>query len=244
MAEIKLFSRNGELLSIDDSLHHKILELLHSGDMTFKELHTSVDRAKSTLNLKLGELVSRGLIAETVHPKDKRVKVYNLLARHVGSNTKGTPEMFQQHIAKLDKHVDNPFEFVNAMFRSVWYLLDSFGVDSAQMLSIMGEEVGKQVARRVKSSSQKELMNELSDLYKQHKLGYIKIVNESPLTIHLFDCYQCGNLKEFDRKLCVFDKALLKTIFSEKLGKEHVVHEHKCANEGETYCVYELGGLK
>lgn len=238
-SEIKLFTKNGELISIADPLHAKILGLLESDDLTFKDIHQSLDRAKSTVSLKIGELLQRGLISENVFEQDKRVKMYTLLATHVGSNTKGTPQLFENAIAKLDMHVDNPFEFVNAMFRSVWYLLDSFGVDSEQMLTIMGENVGKQIAGRINSTKKQEIINELSELYQKHKLGYIEIISEEPLRFKLFDCYQCGNLKEFDRKLCAFDNSLIKTIFCEK-GVSGLLEKKSCAKQGNTFCVYQI----
>ncbi len=240
---IELFSLAGELRSIHDPLHTKILELLKAGDKTFKDLHQELGRAKSTVSLKINELIILGLVEETISSTDKRVKYYTLKAKQVGRNMKGTPQLFENSIAKLDKYVDNPFEFVNAMFRSVWYLLDSFGVDSQHMLTILGEEVGKQVAKTLshKNNQDKDvLVKEIVELYKKHKLGYIKIVKEEPLTLHLFDCYQCGNIKEYERKLCVFDKALLQTIFSEALGKTCTLHEVTCAKAGKTYCEYEI----
>jgi len=237
---IELFSLQGELRSIHDPLHTKILEILKAGDKTFKELHQSLGRAKSTVSLKINELITLGLIEETISTTDKRVKYYALKAKQVGRNTKGTPALFEQNIAKLDKYVDNPFEFVNAMFRSVWYLLDSFGVDSQHMLAILGEEVGKQVAKTLPHKNQDALVKAIIELYKKHKLGYIKIVKEEPLTLHLFDCYQCGNLKEYERKLCVFDKALIKTMISEASQKPYELRELACAKEGRTYCVYEI----
>jgi len=237
---IELFSLQGELRSIHDPLHARILELLKAGNATFKELHQSLGRAKSTVSLKINDLITLGLIEETISATDKRVKYYTLKAKQVGRNTKGTPALFEQSIAKLDKYVDNPFEFTNAMFRSVWYLLDSFGVDSQHMLAILGEEVGKQVAKTLPHKNQDALVKAIIELYKKHKLGYIKIVKEEPLTLHLFDCYQCGNLKEYERKLCVFDKSLLQTIFTEALGKTCTLHELACAKAGKTYCEYEI----
>lgn len=237
---IELFSLAGELRSIHDPLHTQILELLKAGNKTFKDLHQELGRAKSTVSLKINELRRLGLIEETISRTDKRVKYYTLKAKQVGRNTKGTPQLFENSIAKLDKYIDNPFEFANAMFRSVWYLLDSFGVDSQHMLAILGEEVGKQVAKTLPHKNKDVLVKEIIELYKKHKLGYIKVVKEEPLTLHLFDCYQCGNIKEYERKLCVFDKALIKTMITEALQKPCELRELTCAKEGRTYCVYEI----
>ena len=80
---IELFSLQGELRSIHDPLHARILELLKAGNATFKELHQSLGRAKSTVSLKINDLITLGLIEETISATDKRVKYYTLKAKQV-----------------------------------------------------------------------------------------------------------------------------------------------------------------
>jgi len=237
---IRLFSHNGQLISLKDKFGLEIADLLEKKDLSFKEIQELTKKPKSSLSLKLVDMEKQGLIKSYSSPWDKRVKLYKLQAKLVGSAQKAIPEVFEKTMDKLEKCVDKPTDFLSIMFHSVWYLLDSFGVDPQPTLKVMGERVGQAVAKNIKSKQMDKIAEELVDFYQKTRLGFIKIENTKPLTLSQHDCYQCGDIKGYGRSLCSFDKGLFKTVFEKKTGKEITISEIECTTKGAKSCTYVI----
>jgi len=236
MTKLRLFTINGRLMSVKDSLKMDITDLLQDKDKGFKDIVTATSKPKSSISVKLDEMQKEGLIKSFPDPIDKRGKIYRLDAKLVGTSHKAMPELFERSMERLDKVIDDPFEFMNYLFRSLWHLLDSFGIDAQPMLNILGESVGKQLIKKIKSDNAKGILDELTEFFKKNKLSYVKIIDESPLTFLLYDCHQCGEVRGKGVCLCAFYLGIFHQVFPAKLGKDVIIRQLECHTKGADAC--------
>lgn len=236
MPKLRLFTINGRFISVKDPLKADITDLLKDREKSFKDIVAATSKPKSSVFVKLDEMRKEGLIRSFSDPDDRRSRLYRLDAKLVGTNHKAMPDLFEKSMERLDKVIDDPFSFMNYLFRSLWHLLDSFGVDAQPMLNILGENVGKQLLKRIKSSDARGILEELAGFFSKNKLSYIKIIEDSPLTFMMYDCYQCGEVKGRGICLCSFYLGIFKEVFPARLGKNVIIKQLECHSKGADAC--------
>ena len=106
--------------------------------------------------------------------------------------------------------------------------LDLLGVNTLPIFETLGREVGIALAKSMKSKTKKELMDEISEFWKEHGLGRAEIVSEDPMTIRLEDFIECEKLKHIEGAGCIFAENVVKAIVDEKLGVDCEIEETEC----------------
>ncbi len=106
--------------------------------------------------------------------------------------------------------------------------LDLLGVNALPIFETLGREVGIALAKSMKSKTKKELMDEISEFWKEHGLGRAEIVSEDPMTIRLEDFIECEKLKHIEGAGCIFAENVVKAIVDEKLGVDCEIEENEC----------------
>jgi sugar-specific transcriptional regulator TrmB len=106
--------------------------------------------------------------------------------------------------------------------------LDLLGVNALPIFEALGREVGIALAKSMKSKTKKELLDEISEFWKEHGLGRAEIISEDPMTIRLEDFIECEKLKHIEGAGCIFAENVLKAIVDEKLGVDCEIEETEC----------------
>ncbi len=106
--------------------------------------------------------------------------------------------------------------------------LDLLGVNTLPIFETLGREVGIALAESMKSKTKKELLDEISEFWKEHGLGRAEIVSEDPMTIRLEDFIECEKLKHIEGAGCIFAENVVKAIVDEKLGVDCEIEETEC----------------
>jgi hypothetical protein len=75
-------------------------------------------------------------------------------------------------------------------------------------------------------------------------LGQIFVENLQPLTIRIYDCFECVNIPVIGRSACSFDSGILDAIFSAHFKQDMESNEIKCYAKGDEYCSFVITRLK
>ena len=106
--------------------------------------------------------------------------------------------------------------------------LDLLGVNTLPIFEALGREVGIALAKSMKSKTKKELLDEISEFWKEHGLGRAEIISEDPMTIRLEDFIECEKLKHIEGAGCIFAENVVKAIVDERLGVDCEIEENEC----------------
>ncbi len=106
--------------------------------------------------------------------------------------------------------------------------LDLLGVNALPIFEALGREVGIALAKSMKSKTKKELLDEISEFWKEHGLGRAEIISEDPMTIRLEDFIECEKLKHVEGAGCIFAENVVKAIVDERLGVDCEIEENEC----------------
>ncbi len=106
--------------------------------------------------------------------------------------------------------------------------LDLLGVNTLPIFETLGREVGIALAKSMKSKTKKELLDEISEFWKEHGLGRAEIISEDPMTVRLEDFIECEKLKHIEGAGCIFAENVVKAIVDEKLGVDCEIEEDEC----------------
>ena len=106
--------------------------------------------------------------------------------------------------------------------------LDLLGVNTLPIFETLGREVGIALAASMKSKTKKELLDEISEFWKEHGLGRADIISEDPMTVRLEDFIECEKLKHIEGAGCIFAENVVKAIVDERLGVDCEIEENEC----------------
>lgn len=106
--------------------------------------------------------------------------------------------------------------------------LDLLGVNTLPIFETLGREVGIALAKSMKSKTKKELLDEISEFWKEHGLGRAEIISEDPMTVRLEDFIECEKLKHIEGAGCIFAENVVKAIVDERLGVDCEIEENEC----------------
>lgn len=106
--------------------------------------------------------------------------------------------------------------------------LDLLGVNTLPIFETLGREVGIALAKSMKSKTKEELLDEISEFWKEHGLGRAEIISEDPMTVRLEDFIECEKLKHIEGAGCIFAENVVKAIVDERLGVDCEIEENEC----------------
>src|SRR5208337_3199456 len=101
-------------------------------------------------------------------------------------------------------------------------------------------QVGEALSRKLSDDDTGEMLKKLSIFWKEQKLGRIEVESLEPLTIRIYDCFECQDLPFIGRPACSFDSGILQTVFSDHFKGDMSVKETNCYAMGDGYCRFEI----
>lgn len=132
------------------------------------------------------------------------------------------------------------FNAMGPIMGTIGNWIESFGIDTDSALNRMGEEIGLQIAKKLKSKSKDALLQELGKFWSKNNLGEIEIEEKEPLIISMENYMNCRDNKEIAKFLCNFVKSTVETIITNKLNAKCSVKEISCRDGGRTHCRLQI----
>jgi predicted hydrocarbon binding protein len=235
---IELFSTAGGIRAVDSPVRVKIITMLKEREMPFEEIVEGTCRAKSTISVHLNDMAQEGIISSRLDPDDRRKKVFFINSGYIGGLLRDQILVDDIHDLFSRKGVPDVPDFFKIMFRMIRVELYVQGINVDPVLSDAGYKVGRALYEQIGSPDIDELLGRLSMFWSGHRLGRIEVVSRSPLTIYVYDCFECQELPLLGRPACAFDLGMLRAIFFAHLGEERDIEETECYAMGHDHCCF------
>ncbi len=239
---IELFSTTEGIYAINSPVRVKILSMLRNGELSFDELVELSGKAKSTVSVHLKKMVDDGIIGSKTNPGDARKKIFFIKSEYLGklSGKKVLTENIEDYVNSYVDSAGDPYEFYRLIFHTIRISLIRQGIDIDPILYEAGVKVGTALYDNVKDPDINKLAENIANFWNTHNLGQVDVEKLEPLTINVYDCFECKSLPPLGRPACAFDSGILKAVFSAHFNKEQIINETKCYAMGDDYCSFKI----
>jgi len=239
--QYKIFSSGNKIDVVKGQVKVQILDSLCYKNMSFNEIVELTGKAKPTVSQHLRELVDEGLIRSTKDPGDARRKIFCINAELLGELSCDREAKFdiEKYFSKLPQLKD-PFEFYRLILRSLRAEFWNEGINIDPILRNAGKRVGDIFYEELKDCDLNQLLENISRFWENKQLGRIEIKNLNPLTICVYDCFECKDLPEIGEPACAFDSGVLDSIFSRHFKRDVKTVETQCYAMGNECCSFVI----
>lgn len=114
------------------------------------------------------------------------------------------------------------------------------GVNIEPILHNAGLKVGKTFDKQLENPLTEEFIRNIARFWEKNQLGTLQVESLNPLSLKVYDCYECQDLPVIGRPVCAFDSGILTALFSSHFNQEMEVFEVKCYAKGDEYCCFEI----
>ena len=239
---IGLFATEDGIRTVDSPVRSKILAVLSGRELSFQEIVQSTNKAKSTVSAHLRALLKEGIIGEKPDLADSRRKIFYIRSRFLGEISpqgKKDDDDPGQMVATLLKGGD-PSIFYKMMFRTIRVTLMSRGINIDPILREAGFRMGQGLYSAIADPDISVMLDKTVKFWKQHNLGQIVVENRSPVTLIVYDCFECDDLPYLGRPACAFDAGILEAVFSGHFKADHMATELRCYAMGDDHCKFVI----
>jgi predicted hydrocarbon binding protein len=239
---IRLFATEDGIRTVESPVRSQILAVLNGRELSFQEIVQLTNKAKSTVSAHLRALLKEGIIGEKPDLSDSRRKIFYIRSRFLGEispqATSDDTEPGQMAAAFLNG--GDPSVFYKMMFRTIRVTLMSRGINIDPILREAGFRMGQGLYASIASPDISVLLDNMVKFWKEHSLGQIVVENRSPVTLIVYDCFECDDLPYLGRPACAFDAGILEAIFSAHFGVGHMTTELRCYAMGDDHCKFVI----
>ena len=237
----KIFSSKKQVDVVKGQVKVQILDALCKQNMSFNEIVELTGKAKPTVSQHLRELVDDGLIRSIKDPNDKRRKTFSINAEFLGELSCKKENKFDinEYFSQLP-NMSDPFEFYRLILRALRTEFWNEGINIDPIHHNAGKRVGNVFYKELEASDTETLIENLSKFWSEKQLGRIEVKTLKPLTICVYDCFECKDLPEIGEPACSFDSGLLDAIFSKHFNKKINSIETTCFTKGDDCCSFVI----
>lgn len=235
---IELFSTADGIRAIDSPVRVRIIAMMKDREMPFDEIVEKAGRAKSTVSVHLNDMIQEGIIGSRLDPEDRRKKLFYINSSYLGGLEKD--RRLDDDIREMfaGKGVPDMFQFYKIMFRAIRVELYARGINVDPVLSDAGYKVGTALYTAIGSPDRDVMLQNLARFWAEHKLGRMEIKSRSPLTLYIYDCFECDELPQLGRPACAFDLGVLSAVFFAHFGEKRSIAETACYAMGDDHCCF------
>jgi len=240
--EIDLYSTPDGAQVVENPVRRAILAALHERERTFEEIVALVGRAKSTVSVHLQEMAAAGMVGSRADPEDSRRKVFYLTGDLVASLSpegRVTGDL-AAYAGAYRAGMADPFEFYRLAFRTIRVALMQEGILLDPLLTRAGRCVGEVLYPKLAEPDTEQFCTNIARFWEVHHLGRVEIERLDPLTLLVYDCFECADLPVTGRPACAFDSGILSALFSRHYARSAVAIETGCYSMGFDHCRFEI----
>jgi predicted hydrocarbon binding protein/DNA-binding HxlR family transcriptional regulator len=235
-----VYSTTTGLRQISNPVRQKILSELQRRDLSLSEIAQLTGKAQSTLSVHLDKMVKEGLIAFRDDPQDNRRKIFYLVSRPVGSSVVPREDLMRALENTIGRSIGTPGTFLKGVIRSIVIGMEAIGFNMDPVLKDIGKQIGREIARRMKSNQVEGIITEVKEFFTQHELGDLNVYSLHPVTLIIKDEYDCSKAPDVGRTLCLMNEGILEAIFETRLGVPARVTKAETFGSGLNFCKYVI----
>lgn len=228
------------MVALDSPVKLKILKFIGNNSRSFEEIVMATCKAKSTVSVHLQDLLKQNLIVEQRDKADRRKKFFTINSHLIAYSQTPVQKNYDVIIDKLIESVDMEYEFFKTLCHTVRYGMEAYGVNPGPIMKKIGNDIGKKVASLFTSDSLEDLLAEMASFWKKQELGTIETSGFEPLTILVYDCFDCSDMPDVGRTLCSLDEGLMEGILEGCLNLMTIVEEVECYGTGYNHCKFKV----
>ena len=162
---------NNSFYSIDDETDIRIMEILANGDLPIKDIANILDKAPSTVALRLKTLKKDGLLRSRTSDTDSRSTVYGLTDCDLIA-TKRPPVDDRDALEKtLDPLMREEIPLIRGIIKMFYQQLENLWLDAVPSVNPVANELGKMIAERVGTEDFFTVLTEVKDFFSKMKIG-------------------------------------------------------------------------
>lgn len=240
--DIGLFETEDGIRTVDSPIRSQILKILRGRELSFQEIVESTRKAKSTVSAHLRALLKEGIIGEKPDLADSRRKIFYVRSRFLGeiSPPVKNPDNDHGHTVMELLNNNDPSAFYKLMFRTIRVSLLSRGINIDPILREAGFRMGQELYTVLAGPDLKSLLDNVVKFWKNHNFGQVVVENYSPVTLVVYDCFECDELPYLGRPACAFDAGILEALFSGFFGADQMATELRCYAMGDDHCKFVI----
>ncbi|MBR0471555.1 MAG: ArsR family transcriptional regulator [Methanosphaera sp.] len=229
----KIYSTSKGIKVVDSPIKIQILNLLE-GQVSEADIVSETGKSKSTISVHLKNLIDEGIISFKSHPRDRRSKLFYILADYIGEIY---PDKIIYKYPEIDTQINNKEQLFTEVFRQYKSILLIHGLQLEPLEIETGKNVGKALFSTLEFETFDELIDAITTKFEDLELGQIKLSSDNPLILKNYNCKECNGL-QYNRTLCNITKGILKGIFEEFYEKEVFVEEVECISKYDDCCTF------
>ena len=240
--DIDLYSTPDGTRAVGNPVRRMILAALRERECTFEEIVALAGRAKSTVSVHLQDLAAAGVIGSRADPADARRKIFFLAGDLVASVSpeERVTDALAAYAGAYQAGSGNPFAFYNLIFRTIRVALMQEGIQIDPLLTRAGERIGEELYPAVADPETGRFCANIARFWEENRLGRVEVAETEPLTLLVYDCFECADLPVTGRPACAFDSGILRALFSRHYGRPAAVIETRCYSMGYDHCRFEV----
>lgn len=240
--EINIFGTEKGVNVIDSPIKTRILSLLKSKGLNGSDIVLLTGKSKSTISAHLKDLINADIVDFKPDTIDGRRKIFYIKSRPLGTLSRESEidDDMEDYLQKLVINSNDPFKFFKYVLRTLRVSLMQEGVNIDPILHNAGFKVGQTFNEQLKSPVTDDLLQNIAYFWEKNQLGRVVVENNLPITIKVYDCFECENLPVIGRPACAFDSGILTSLFSYHFNQKMEVDEIRCYARGDDHCCFEV----
>ena len=240
--EVDLYSTPTGARAVDNPVRRAILAALREREHTFDEIVALAERAKSTVSVHLQEMTAAGVIGSRADPEDSRRKIFFLAGNLVASVSPDdrVTDALAAYAGAYQEGLGDPFAFYKLTFRTIRVSLLEEGILLDPLLTRAGVRIGEELYPAVAETETGRFCAKIARFWEEHRLGRIEVERAEPLTLLVYDCFECADLPVTGKPACAFDSGILRALFSRHYGRPAAAVETRCYSMGSDHCRFEV----
>jgi predicted hydrocarbon binding protein len=238
-----IFSTENGIVALDSPVKLRIIEFIQDQPRSFEDVVNECCKAKSTISVHLKDLLMKNIILEQKDPSDKRKKYYYLNSQFIAYSQIPMQNCYNLIIETLMDTVDsdNPeIEFFRTLCHTIRYGLEAYGMNPKPVFKKIGNDIGHKMSRFFMASCVEELLTGLAGFWQLYGLGEIEVHNSDPVTLIIYDCFDCSDMPDVGRTLCSLIEGIIEGIFEASLKLTVTAKEVECFGTGYNHCTFDI----
>ena len=235
-----LFSTDHGFIALNGPVKLKILDFLKTGSKSFDEIVKHTGKAKSTISVHINNLRSCDLLEERIDTNDKRKKIYLLNSQYMACSQEPILILYKNILQKVASPADDEYSFLKSIFHAMRFGFEAHGINHDPIIKKIGADIGERLSINFQSTDLDGVLKDIAIFWKTHKMGDVSVIDTDPLSIVVYDCFDCKSMPVVGKTLCSFDEGLLEGILFGKLGLNCTIKETECHGTGYDHCLFVM----
>lgn len=237
-SDVDLFSSERGIHAIDSPVKMKILSMLNKQELSFEEIVLYSGKAKSTVSVHLRGLSDAGIIGAKTDPADARKKIFFTTSLFLGGASKDVRRQFDidEYIPEYVPGNRDSTGYYRFIMSTIRVTLLNEGITIDPLFERSGVKVGKAIYRVLACPDITGLISNMKRFWEDYNMGHIELADHDPLTLMVYDCFECVNLPVLGKAACAFESGVLSAVFSAYYGEPRKAVETGCYAMGDSFC--------